>query len=102
MLRTMTEESRRQRWEDKADWPLTITAIVFLLGYAAPILRPDLVSPWRAVCELVTWGAWALFGVDYLARLALSRDRVTFVRGNLFDLAVVALPLLRPFDCFGS
>ena len=96
MLRTMTEESRRQRWEDKADWPLTITAIVFLLAYAAPILRPDLVSPWRAVCELVTWGAWALFGVDYLARLALSRDRVAFVRGNLFDLAVVALPLLRP------
>lgn len=41
-------------------------------------------------------GCWGLFAVDYVARLALSRDRVTFLRGNLFDLAVVALPLLRP------
>ena len=89
-------EERRRRWEVRADWPLTITAVVFLAAYAAPILRPELVSPWPAVCELVTWGAWALFVVDYVARLALSRDRVGFVRGNLFDLAVVALPLLRP------
>jgi voltage-gated potassium channel len=62
----------------------------------APILRPDLVSPWHAVCELLTWATWGLFVVDYVARLALSRDRVSFFRSNLFDLAVVALPLLRP------
>jgi len=92
----MTGESRRQRWEDGADWPLTVTAVVFLAAYAAPILRPDLVSPWPTVCQLVTWAAWALFVVDYLARLALSGDRAAFMRGNLFDLAVVVLPLLRP------
>jgi voltage-gated potassium channel len=40
--------------------------------------------------------AWALFAVDHFARLALSHDRVASVRSNLFDLAVVALPLLRP------
>jgi len=37
MLRTMTDEAQRKRWEDAADWPLTITAVVFLVGYAAPI-----------------------------------------------------------------
>jgi len=92
----MRAESRRQRWEDVADWPLTITAILFLAAYAAPILRPDLVSPWPTICELVTWGAWVLFVVDYVTRLALSRKRAAFVRGNLLDLAVIALPLLRP------
>jgi len=96
MLPTMTDESRRQRWADGADWPLTITAVVFLAAYAAPILRPDLVSPWPTICQFVTWAAWALFALDYTARLALSRDRAGFVRGNVFDLAVVALPLLRP------
>jgi voltage-gated potassium channel len=96
MLPTKTDESRRQRWEDSADWPLTITAVVFLAAYAAPILRPDLVSPWLMVCQFVTWAAWALFVLDYVVRLALSRDRAAFARGNLFDLAVVALPLLRP------
>lgn len=96
MLRPMTDESRRERWEGAVDWPLTITAVVFLIAYAAPILRPDLVSPWPTICQLVTWAAWVLFVVDYAARLALSRDRRAFVRGNLLDLAVVALPVLRP------
>jgi voltage-gated potassium channel len=95
-LRTSAKQSRRERWEAKADWPLTITAVLFLIAYAAPILRPDLVSPLPAICQLVTWGAWALFVVDYFARLALSRDRAAFVRGNVLDLAVVVLPLLRP------
>ncbi len=92
----MTDEPRRQRWEDKANWPLASIAAVFLAGYAVPILRPDLASPWLTICEFVTWVAWALFVVDYGVRLALSRDRAAFVRRNLFDLAVVALPLLRP------
>jgi len=70
--------------------------VVFLVAYAAPILRPDLVSPWPAICQLLGWAAWSFFAVDYVARLALSRHRAAFVRGNLFDLAVVVLPLLRP------
>jgi len=44
----------------------------------------------------VTWAAWALFVIDYAARLALSHERRAFVRGNVLDLAVIALPLLRP------
>lgn len=92
----VTDESRRRRWEDKANWPLTITAVLFLAAYATPILRPELASPWPTICELVTWTAWALFVIDYVARLALSRDRHAFVRGNVLDLVIIALPLLRP------
>lgn len=79
-----------------ANWPLTVAAALFLGAYATPILRPDLGSPWTVVCQLVTWSAWALFVVDYVTRLAVSRDRGAFVRGNVLDLLVVALPLLRP------
>ena len=39
---------------------------------------------------------WCLFAIDYGVRLALSRDRRTFFRPNLLDLAVVVVPLLRP------
>jgi voltage-gated potassium channel len=92
----MSDELRRQRWEARADWPLTFTAVVFLVAYAAPILKTDLVEPLPAICQVVTWVAWALFVVDYGARLVLSHDRAAFVRRNIFDLAIVALPLLRP------
>jgi voltage-gated potassium channel len=96
MLLIMTDESRRQRWEDRANLPLTIAAVVFLVAYATPILRPDLGEPLPTICRIVTWSAWALFAVDYVARLGLSSNRAAFVRSNLLDLAVVALPMLRP------
>lgn len=90
------DETRRERWEAGADWPLTAAALLFLAAYAWPILQPSLQDGWRTTCQFIAWAAWAAFAVDYLVRLALSRDRGKFVRSNLLDLAVVALPLLRP------
>lgn len=37
-----------------------------------------------------------ILDLDDVARLALAQRRAAFVRGHLVDLAVVALPLLRP------
>jgi voltage-gated potassium channel len=95
MLRPMTETAR-DRWEARAEWPLTVLALLFLGAYAWPILDPDLAGGWAAASTWVTWLAWGAFAVDYVARLALSRDRRTFLRSNVLDLLVVALPVLRP------
>lgn len=91
-----TDEARRQRWEAAGEWPLTIAAVAFLGAYAWPILDPALAGEWATVCRLVALGAWLMFAVDYGVRLALSTDRWAFVRSNVFDLLVVALPVLRP------
>ncbi len=88
--------SREKRWVAVTEWPLTISAVAFLAAYAWPILDPQLSPGWRTFCAAVTWGAWVLFGVDYLGRLALAEHRAEFVRRNLVDLAVIVLPLLRP------
>jgi len=92
----MTDESHRLRWEERANWPLTTAALLFMAAYATPILRPELTNPWLTVCHAVTWATWALFVAGYAARLVLSRSRAAFIRGNMLDLAAVALPLLRP------
>lgn len=89
-------EHARDRWESVAEMPLTLLALLFLVAYAWPILDPDLARSWVVACQVVTWGAWVLFALDYAARLSLSRDRARFIRSNVFDLAVVALPILRP------
>lgn len=90
------DESRRQRWEARANRPLTLAAVLFLIAYAWPVLEPDLSGPLAAGCQVVTWATWALFVVDYVARFVLSSRRVAFVRSNVLDLGAVALPLLRP------
>ena len=92
----MPENEPRRSWERVAEWPLTATATMFLAAYAWPILDPGLSSVWVTACLVVTWAAWAAFALDYVVRLALSRRRLAFVRANLLDLAVIALPLLRP------
>jgi len=89
-------ELRRDRWEVAADWPLTAAAVVFLVAYAWPILNTTTPAPWPGICRFATWATWGLFAADFVVRLVLSRDRWLFVRSNLLDLAVVALPLLRP------
>lgn len=84
------------RWERAAEWPLTVAALVFIAAYAAPIIDPALSPTWVTTCEALVTGTWALFAFDYAMRLGLATARAQFVRKNLFDLAVIALPMLRP------
>ena len=44
----------------------------------------------------MTWAAWVAFAVDYAIRLTLATDRRRYFLRHLLDLAVIALPLLRP------
>jgi voltage-gated potassium channel len=85
-----------QTWERRTEWPLAVGAVFFLAAYAWPILEPDLASSWVGLCRGVTWIVWGAFGVDYLVRLTLARDRRRWFLRHLFDLVVLALPLLRP------
>lgn len=84
------------RWERTTELPLVALAVAFLAAYAWPVLDPQLPQPWPIVCTLVVWGAWAVFAVDYAVRLGQADDRRRWFLGHLLDLAVIALPLLRP------
>lgn len=91
-----TPNAALDRWERRTAGLLTVLAVVFIVVYAVPVLRPDLGPGWRRACEITNLLIWGLFAVDYLVRLTLSRSRWAFVRANLFDLAVLLLPVLRP------
>jgi voltage-gated potassium channel len=92
----LRSDQRADDWERRTAGPLTALAVVFLVAYAVPILRPDLHRDWRDACEVADLVIWALFVGDYVVRFLLHVRRVRFVRGHLFDLAVLLLPVLRP------
>ena len=73
-----------------------LAALLFLVAYAAPIIQPDLAPSTRRFAGWVVAATWLLFGVDFMVRLALAKRRWAFIRRHPLDLAVVALPLLRP------
>jgi voltage-gated potassium channel len=87
---------RLKRWEKLTEWPLMAVAVAFLVAYATPIAAPDLPTWAAALCDDGVWAAWVAFALDYLVRLSLAARKWAFVKTNLLDLAVVALPLLRP------
>lgn len=88
-------EPRLSAWEARTDLPLTGLAVVFLIGYAWQVLHTG-VSPtvvmWQ---EIGLWAIWAVFAVEYVIRFSLAKRKGRFVWRHLFDLIVVALPMVR-------
>lgn len=84
------------RWESTGEIPLAVVTLAFLAAYAWPILDPQLSETWVSVCRATVWVAWAALAGDFLVRLALSDDRLGFIKSTPLELASIALPLLRP------
>ncbi|MFC9257885.1 potassium channel family protein [Amycolatopsis thailandensis] len=82
-------------WEKRMEWPLNAAAVLFLVAYAWPILQPSLGHTGRVWCEVVTWLSWAVFALDYGVRLRHAEDKRAFLKSNIFDLAIIVLPLIR-------
>lgn len=84
-----------QTWQRRTEWPLIGASVVFLAAYAYVVLAQP-TGGLSTTAQTVIWASWALFAADYLVRLALARQRVRWFFRHLLDLAVVALPMLRP------
>ncbi|MGB5113450.1 MAG: potassium channel family protein [Mycobacterium sp.] len=91
----MGSAERLQQWESRSEWILAAVAVTFLLVYSLQVLT----TPSRPVSNLfdVTMAVLYLaFVVDYVVRLTLAPQRASWFFRHLFDLAIVALPFLRP------
>ena len=87
--------TRLRAWERATEWPLTGAAAVILGVYAWEVLT-NAQGGAKDTAELVINTVWALFGVDYLVRLTLAPSRGHWFLHHLSDLAIIALPFLRP------
>ncbi|MDH6245187.1 ion channel [Mycobacterium sp. OTB74] len=91
----MTTQERLDKWDRWAEWIMAAVALVFLGAYSIEVLVQPQGRAARAL-DLVTFATWAVFAVDYVARLYLAPNRRRWFFRHLVDLAVVLLPLLRP------
>jgi voltage-gated potassium channel len=88
--------SSSERWAARADKPLLVLALLFLLVLAAPILDPTLPAYIETLLAVANIAIWALFALDYGVRLWLVEDRMRYVRTHVPDLAAALFPALRP------
>lgn len=85
----------QERWHQLTHWPLIVTSLIFIVVYSWQVIA-DLQGLAYAVARIIIGATWVVFVVDYVVRFALADPRWKWFRGHLFDLAVVAIPALRP------
>jgi voltage-gated potassium channel len=91
----MRSEANLQRFERYTEWPLAAAATAFLVLFSVQVLAPR--PPQVAhLFWMIDWAIWALFMLDYVARLYLAPHRWHWFVRHLIDFAIVTLPLLRP------
>jgi voltage-gated potassium channel len=83
------------RFSAPVELPLTVLALLWLPVLVVPLAVHLPVGAADALAA-IDYFVWAAFVVDYPAKLYLSPSRQHFVRHHLVDLAVIALPVLRP------
>jgi voltage-gated potassium channel len=83
------------RFSSAVDAPLTIAAVLWLPFLIIPLFV-RLKGGVAATFDGVDYTIWALFVVEYLTKLWLAPARWSFVKTHKLDLAMVALPMLRP------
>lgn len=84
------------RWVSRTDTALIVLALVFLGILVAPLIAPNLSHGARLALTAGSALIWFVFVIDYLTRLYLAERRGRFIRQNIPDLIVIAVPMLRP------
>lgn len=88
-----------QKWEQYSTIPLAALALVYLGLYAVEVLGDtNAVTLYDLV--LVSDIIWAIFIVDFLARLLLHENKKAFLKKNVVELIGLLLPIFRAFRMF--
>jgi len=101
MMTSLKRNNLKQRYERMTAVPTIVVSLAFvgLLMYPIAVQTSKVVDANLRAATLVLWG---LFAIDYVVRFALAPYKLTFVKQNVLDLAIVVLPLLAPLRVFSG
>jgi voltage-gated potassium channel len=89
------EEEALDRFSSRIDPVMTVLALLWLPVLVVPLVT-QLHGSVVLTFAIADYFVWAAFAVEYAVKLWLAVDRWHFVRHHLLDLALVAVPILRP------
>lgn len=83
------------KWRHLTEWPLLALSAIFLVVYGWEVIA-NLSGTQDDLPDALLTTIWALFLADYIVNLVLARPRRRWFLTHLWELAIVALPTLRP------
>jgi len=87
---------RLAKWQKKTALPTLVLSLLYTATYAYPIYFYPVSYTVSRLCDYMNYFIWAIFVADYIIQFSLASSKSKFIRKNLFDLFVVALPFFRP------
>lgn len=91
-LRDLRRPGALKAFEQRTAWPMLGVVMASLVALLLPLFASLSPRPTTALV-VIDWLLWIVFVAEYAVRLFLAIDRRWFVRHNLIDLGVVALPM---------
>jgi voltage-gated potassium channel len=83
------------RFSAAVELPMMVLAVAWLPLIVVPLFV-RLHGAAASSVAVADYTIWALFAVEYAVKLWLAPQRLDFVRHHKLDLAMVAIPMLRP------
>ncbi len=87
-------EELRDKLDRYLDLPLSIASLVVVLLVIIQ-LTGEVNEPWRGRLEVLSWGLWSLFFLEFAAKFVLAPVKRTYLRKHWLDVLVVLLPFLK-------
>jgi voltage-gated potassium channel len=82
-----------ERFEQRTAWPMMGVVVASLALLLAPVFF-NFPPALRNLFVFFEWLLWLVFAAEYATRWYIAIDRMTFVKHNVVDLAVVVLPMV--------
>ena len=96
----------KQGWFDKfsaaMQIPMLVLTVIMVPILIIPFVWTSGAKKYGGLLDSIDYFIWAVFLVEYLIRVSLAPSRAIFIRKNIPDLVVVAVPFLRPFRIITS
>lgn len=89
------KEEALERFSSRIDPVMMVLALAWLPVLVIPLVT-QLLGSVALTFEILDYLVWAAFAVEYVVKLRLAVDRWRFFRHHLLDLALIAVPILRP------
>lgn len=86
----------QEKWESKTALPLTFLAVAYLVIYAIEVLS-DASGSFKSMLEIFSNVIWVVLWLDFIFRFVIVKQRITFIRKNLVEIASLVLPAMRAF-----
>ncbi len=87
-------EELREKLDRYLDLPLALASVVVVLLIIVQ-LSGEVSGSWQRRLEVLSWGLWSLFLLEFLIKFALAPVKRRYVREHWLDVLVVLLPFLR-------